>query len=580
MYQALYRKWRPKTFSDVVGQKNITATLENEVESGNLSHAYLLTGSRGTGKTTCAKILAKAVNCLNPVHGNPCNECEICKGVDNGSITDVVEIDAASNNGVDNIRALIDETNFSPVKAKKRVYIIDEVHMLSTAACNAFLKTLEEPLPHVIFILATTDPQKLLPTVRSRCQRFDFKRISPEDIAGRLIFVAGQEGLTLENDAAVLLARIADGALRDALSLLDVCSVKSRDISVKVVSEVAGLADKGYLFALTDCIKSGSSGNALELIQELHSNSCEMELLSSELMNHLRSLMIIKTVKSNKKAAELLVCTDADFELLKQQAELFTLNEIVNSLLLLEETAGNINKGVNKRVELEIAVIRLCSRKQTEAGLSGGNGHSAIEKPVAEPPQKQPAKETPVEQITSAPAFKEDPPVSLPFPAQEELAASPAAFEPEDPAFSAENNYFESIDAENITASLEEETVDNDAPEDTAEVSAEQPGEDEKPFTFWPDVLRELYDKDPSLWGFLSNTSAFIDDNNLFIHTAHKSALEMYLETGEHKGFLNRCVLDVGGKSFRIVICEKTLSSGGKNEKLKGFMNKVNGLNS
>ena len=249
MYQVLYRKYRPKVFSDVYGQDHVTSTLKNEIKNGRISHAYLFTGSRGTGKTTCAKILAKAVNCEHNIDGEPCNECEVCKGLDNGSIYDVVEIDAASNNGVDNIRELRDDTNYAPTRGKYRVYIIDEVHMLSTGAFNALLKTLEEPPAHVIFILATTEVHKLPATILSRCQRFDFKRIQPETMAKRLNQVAEAEGITLESDAALLIARIADGALRDGLSILDQCAGRGKTVDTRLVSEVAGLAVEPILFA-------------------------------------------------------------------------------------------------------------------------------------------------------------------------------------------------------------------------------------------------------------------------------------------------------------------------------------------
>lgn len=254
MYRVLYRKWRPQTFEEVYGQPHITATLKNELVSGRVAHAYLFTGSRGTGKTTCAKILSKAVNCLSPHDGDPCNECEICRGIDNGSVLDVIEIDAASNNGVDNIRDLRDEANFTPVKAKYRVYIIDEVHMLSTGAFNALLKILEEPPEHVIFILATTEVHKLPATILSRCQRFDFKRITPEDICARLQYVAEHENITLDEDAAALIAKVADGALRDALSLLDRCCAVDEHITSEVVTKSAGLAGRDYLMRLSKCI--------------------------------------------------------------------------------------------------------------------------------------------------------------------------------------------------------------------------------------------------------------------------------------------------------------------------------------
>ena len=243
-YQALYRKWRPQVFADVVGQEHVTRTLMNEVRTGRHSHAYLFTGSRGTGKTTCAKIFAKAVNCEHPVNGDPCNCCETCKGIDNGSILDVVEIDAASNNGVDNIREIRDEANFTPVGGKYRVYIIDEVHMLSTGAFNALLKTLEEPPEHVKFVLATTEVHKLPATILSRCQRFDFHRISPEDIAARLNYVAKEEHLDLTPGAANLIARLADGALRDALSILDQCIGQGTSIDEATVNAVVGLAGR------------------------------------------------------------------------------------------------------------------------------------------------------------------------------------------------------------------------------------------------------------------------------------------------------------------------------------------------
>ena len=603
MYQALYRKWRPKTFTDVVGQQNITATLENEVESGSVSHAYLFTGSRGTGKTTCAKIMAKAVNCLNPSHGNPCNACENCVGIENGSILDVLELDAASNNGVDDIREMIDETNFTPVKAKYRVYIIDEVHMLTAAACNAFLKTLEEPPSHVIFILATTDPQKLPATIRSRCQRFDFKRIYPEDIVGRLRFVAEQEGLTLETDAAALIARIADGALRDALSLLDVCSVKSKDITSKIVIDVAGLADKEYLFALTDCVKTNNCSKALELIQELHNNSCEMELLCSELINHLRSLMIVKTVKSNKNAAALLVCTEADFERLLKQAGLFTLEEIVDSLLLLEGTAGNINKGVNKRVELEIAVIRLCSKQTDENNSSINKRLSALEaaaKTVAVPlPQKQPEREPstaqtpsplPVEKTPAYPAAqyslrpKDDNTVYTPvtsereeFPHSSEEISVEFDVSDEYPG-PGENSDTGRDEPDEVFDSLEEEFAERPVPEEDMPESVEPCADGEVPFTCWPDVLKDLSKRDTPLWGFLISSKAFLDDETLFISTVNKASLEQILETSGHMEKLRNAVSEICGKEYRIVVCEKKTSAGSQNANLTGLLNRISEL--
>ncbi|MCM1544564.1 MAG: DNA polymerase III subunit gamma/tau, partial [Ruminococcus sp.] len=360
MYQVLYRKYRPKVFSDVVGQDHITTTLSREIETGKLSHAYLFTGSRGTGKTTCAKILAKAVNCLHPVNGNPCNECEICKGIDSGAILDVVEIDAASNNGVDNIRDIRDESNFAPASCKYRVYIIDEVHMLSIGAFNALLKTLEEPPEHVKFILATTEVHKLPVTILSRCQRFDFKRVSPEAMTSRMMQIANMEGFTLEDEAAALIARLADGGMRDALSTLDQCMGRGDTVTAQVVYDVAGVTGKDHLFELTNAIGNSDNAEAVSIINTLHSNSFDMERLCADLIDHFRSLMIVKTVRH---AENVLICTSEELESYKKQSSGFTLEAILYSIDLLQNAMANIKRGVNRRIEMEMTVIRLSSPK-------------------------------------------------------------------------------------------------------------------------------------------------------------------------------------------------------------------------
>ncbi|WP_407932305.1 DNA polymerase III subunit gamma/tau [Caproiciproducens galactitolivorans] len=358
MYQVLYRKWRPKVFADVVGQPQVTVTLKNELMAGRIAHAYLFTGSRGTGKTTCAKILAKAVNCLHPVNGDPCGECEICRGVESGSVMDIVEIDAASNNGVDNIRSLREEANFTPAAAKYRVYIIDEVHMLSAGAFNALLKTLEEPPAHVIFILATTEVHKLPATILSRCQRFDFHRIPPEDSADRLIYVTQQEGAELDRQAALLIARLADGAMRDALSLLDQCLGRSKQITVEVVNETAGLVGREHLFELTDAIKTKDSGHALEIIDQLHNASKDMGRLCEEMSSHLRNLMLIKTTKD---ARGMIVVSDAEYESLTKQALSMPLSAILHGLDTMQSALEKMYRGGDRRIEFEMAMIRLCA---------------------------------------------------------------------------------------------------------------------------------------------------------------------------------------------------------------------------
>ena len=292
MYRALYRKWRPQRFEDVVGQQATVTALKNQVAAGRVGHAYLFTGVRGTGKTTCAKIFAKAVNCLSPREGDPCGQCPVCRGIDDGSILDVVEMDAASNNGVDDIRDLRDETAYTPSVCTYKVYIIDEVHMLSTAAFNALLKTLEEPPAHVIFILATTEIQKVPATIRSRCQRYDFTRIRPEDIAGRVAQVARAEDLHLTDGAASLIARLADGALRDALSILDTCAGVTGQIDEGVVRQMAGVTDRGYLFRMSDAIAARDPASALAQLAALRQQSVDVKRLTEELIAHYRSLML------------------------------------------------------------------------------------------------------------------------------------------------------------------------------------------------------------------------------------------------------------------------------------------------
>ena len=356
-YQALYRKYRPQTFSDVVGQEHITKTLKNELCDGKIVHAYLFTGTRGTGKTTCAKILANAVNCLDSKNGDPCLECDACKAFLSGENTDIVEIDAASNNGVDNIRELREIISFAPANSKYRVYIIDEVHMLSIGAFNALLKTLEEPPEHVIFILATTEVHKLPATILSRCQRFDFRRIDNEKICERLQFVAKNEGLTLSDDAATLIAAAADGGMRDALSILDLCASSSKNIDEKTVENVCAMAGDEYLLELCDCIKAGDTQKALLMIDTLHNSSVDMLRLLSELISHYRDLMIIKTVRGGKRP---IICSASRLAALEKQAEKFDIKEIVYTLGVLQSATALMKTG-DRRCEMEMTVVKLCN---------------------------------------------------------------------------------------------------------------------------------------------------------------------------------------------------------------------------
>lgn len=378
-YQVLYRKYRPRTFSDVVGQPQVTTTLTNELKSGRVNHAYLFTGTRGTGKTSCAKILSKAVNCLNPHNGEPCCECEICKGIDRGEIFDVVEMDAASNRGIDDIRKIVEKIAFTPERGKYRVFIVDEVHMLTTEAFNALLKTLEEPPSHVIFILATTEVHKLPATILSRCQRFDFHRISATDVAGRVKFVTENEGGEISDEAALLIAVIADGAVRDALSLLDRCLSLSQKVTVDTVRTAAGLAQKDYLLSLASACVNKNSERAISTLNKLYKDSKDMAKLCDELINHYRSLMLIKTVRNPR---ELIVMSDEEYDTAFDQAQILSLADIVYAMDVLQSAFERMSRGADNRIELEIALVKLSAPELDSSIESLLTRISALEKAV------------------------------------------------------------------------------------------------------------------------------------------------------------------------------------------------------
>lgn len=511
MHKALYRKWRPQVFSDVSGQSHITETLMHEVEVGRLSHAYLFTGSRGTGKTTCAKILSKAVNCLNPQNGNPCNECEVCRGIDEGSILDVTEIDAASNNGVDNIRDLREEANFTPAVAKYRVYIIDEVHMLSTGAFNALLKTLEEPPSHVLFILATTEVHMLPATILSRCQRFDFRRIPPEDIAKRLLLVAEKENLNLAEDAAMLIARIADGALRDALSILDQCASFSEEITLGIVSKAAGLLGRDYLFEISDAIKNQDSSGVLSIIDRLHASSCDMERLINELVNHFRNVMIAKTTKNPE---EFIVCTPDELNRYKDYSSSITYGTILYIMETLTTESAQLKYSAHQRAKVETMLIRLCSPKlsteisalvsridelQAQIMMLKAGSVSAI--PTTPQPQiTEPIKESPV--IEEAPPIAEPAVVSSPEPLQDETTQYTRVDEPSLPP------------EPPISAPVMKEPVIPKAPVDMTLVTESDKAQ---PFTAWANCLEQLSRISKPLYPMLQGSEAYRAGNTVFI---------------------------------------------------------------
>ena len=413
MYQALYRKWRSRTFDEVVGQRHVTDTLKHQVATGRLSHAYLFTGTRGTGKTSCAKILARAVNCEHPVDGNPCNRCPSCLGIENGSILDVLELDAASNNGVDQVRALRDEAVYTPAAVRKRVYIVDEVHMLSTAAFNALLKILEEPPEHLMFILATTELHKVPATIKSRCQQYAFKRILPGDIAAHLSRVAAAEQIDLTAEAAALIARLADGGMRDAMSLLDQCSGLGGRVDEQEVLSVLGLAGNLETAALMEKLAAGDTAGALETLGRLYDNGKKVDALLGELASLARDLLIRKTAPT---AGAALMTGGYDETTMRSLAERLTAPRLVGMLSLLQSTAAELPRSANQRTDAELCLMRLADPAldgsitgllarvdRLEAALAGTPVPAAAQ-PVPAAPQPAPVRPKP------APAPTEDRP--------------------------------------------------------------------------------------------------------------------------------------------------------------------------
>ena len=358
MHQALYRKWRPQTFDDVCGQEHITSILRYEAENQAFSHAYLFCGSRGTGKTTCAKILAKVVNCQSPVNGNPCGKCKACLDIDSGAATDVLEMDAASNNGVDNIRDIRDEVVYSPSSLRYRVYIIDEVHMLSISAFNALLKTLEEPPEHVVFILATTELHKLPATIISRCQRFDFRRISNDVLTNRLLYIAGQEGIVLDKDAARMLAKLAQGGMRDAISLLELCAGARREVTPQTVEDAVGLTGRDAMMKTVHAIISRDYDALFAQIAEVVRSSKDIAIFWQDLISLYRDLLVIKTTA---EAASYLDLTDVESRQLVDVARSFSKEKILYHCRLLEESFFSMQKAnAVKRMIAELTLVRMC----------------------------------------------------------------------------------------------------------------------------------------------------------------------------------------------------------------------------
>ncbi len=578
MYQVLYRKWRPQKFSDVAGQPQVTKTLENELKSGRINHAYLFTGSRGTGKTTCAKILAKAVNCLNLQDGNPCCECENCKGIDDGSILDVVEMDAASNRGIDDIRAVIDEAQFRPSRGKYRVYIIDEVHMLTEPAFNALLKTLEEPPEHVVFVLATTEVHKLPSTILSRCQRFDFNRISPEDIKNRLKFVAENEGASIEDDAAYLIAAIADGAMRDALSLMDRCLGGADTITTEIVRDSAGLARKDYLFELSTACINKNTAKALETLSRLHRESKDMARLCDELLDHFRSLMMIKCTRNPQSH---IVMSADEFELAQTQADYLTLGEIVYIMDILQNTYQRMGKGNSNKTELEMALVKLSApdlegtnealtarvcalEKALKSGVTVKETLPETEvkvkevesKPKPEPkPEPEPAEEKPVERKIEENKAEEkevfpEPPKMAPVPKSGEIPPIPEQAE---------------------------QTPDPAPPQ--PKVNLEEIYNNAKPFRQWPEVVENIKKYSKGIAAAFNNTNAFESGNYLLIDSESEIPFRLLKESSQRAN-IRTAIQEITGKVYKLGPYKKPEKKEDKKDPLNDLVNdlKISGI--
>ena len=580
MYRALYRKWRPQRFEDVVGQRAIVTALKNQITANRVGHAYLFTGVRGTGKTTCAKIFAKAVNCLHPVNGDPCGECEICKGIDNGSILDVVEMDAASNNGVDDIRDLRDETAYTPSACKYKVYIIDEVHMLSTAAFNALLKTLEEPPAHVIFILATTEIQKVPATILSRCQRYDFTRIGPEDIARRVEYIAGEEKLELSPDGAELIARLADGALRDALSILDTCAGVTAKIDADVVRRMAGVTDHSYLFRISDALEAQDGATALAQLAQLRQQSVDVKRLTEELIAHYRALMLAALPGGQSLLSG--VSPEEEALYLEKGPQLGQ-REAIRAIRALGSALEHMTRGSDQRIELELALFGLSEPPQQPQAVPV----QAAPRAAAQPAAPQPfASATAVQPFASAPTPQ--PPIpSVPV-VQPAAEPKPVKAEPSAPSeISVEQT--SPVQTEELPPLPEEPPVQQagmlpwDEPAaQAAQPAAPMPAElepvpqpeppkpaptpaakpvPEKPqdagqegtalYPYWPQVVQQLQEKDPMLYTYLRKSKAYFDGTRVLIDGG-KTFRDFIRANKDSQRLIKKLIKDVSGTAVPI----------------------------
>lgn len=553
MYQALYRKYRPNCFDDVVGEEHITEILKNELKSGKIFHAYLFTGPRGTGKTSCAKILAKAVNCLNSDNGDACCECESCRAIENGDVLDITEIDAASNNGVDNIRDLREQVSYTPTSSKYRVYIIDEVHMLSIGAFNALLKTLEEPPKHIIFILATTEVHKLPATILSRCQRFDFHRISSDAITRRIKYIAEKEGFTIDDSAAERIAVLSDGGMRDALSTLDLCAARSHHITDDDVAQVCSLAGNDYCLALAEHLLASDIGEALKQVDKLHKNAVDLQRLCSEMISHYRNLMVAKTVK---EPLGLIIAAKDELLKIKEQAERYPLESIVNAINVFTLALDRMSM-CDRRVELETAIVKLCSPSLDSTPSALLSRIERLERTmkysVKAPASVENSKSTETEvakkaENIQAPTGDDEPPFDI-------------------------NDIPPEVDEPSV---LQNEPVLKET-EPTRQLEQSTKSSDEsEPFDAWKDVLDELLKSAPLMAAVLQGSKAYVKNDLLLIDSANGQFFSLMREDPIYRKQIRDAVESVVGRAYRLGPYKKPIEK--TDDPLQNIINKLKTL--
>lgn len=557
MYLALYRKYRPRTFDDVISQEHITTTLKNQLKNGQSSHAYLFTGSRGTGKTTCAKILAKALNCTDLRDGNPCLECDSCRSIDE-DYSDITEIDAASNNSVDDVRVMKEESFYAPMSGKYKVYIIDEVHMLSIQAFNALLKLIEEPPAHVVFILATTEVHKVPATILSRCQRFEFRRIDIGDSKKRLLWVAEQEGKKLSDDAAFLISKISEGGMRDALSLLDHCFSVSDNVTADVVRECAGISGSDYLFRIADLIYNSSIGELLLLLDELISKSKDVTRLCEELISHYRGLML---TKAGADALAVRVTSD-DFEKLKEQSDRYTLEQIMRCISILSDTFSQMGRVRTPALLLEMCFIRLCTPKLDIDEKSLSARIDRLEQLIENGARSHPIYYNGIAEEAKPAAIKTEKPVSadpepfgieIPEKLKDNAKENVRKSEPED---------LRSAVFGNEPAALPETEKPVDFPalelpradeSDTSEKkTAPKKPEKAAPLAIWQDIISTL---PISIQYSLENTTASIAGNTVYIDGGK---LAVTMAVNDYRDIIQKAASKAIGRNVGITAAENT----------------------